>query len=202
MTTSSTPKGKVSRPVKSKASGQFVVIDQAGTIRKPDTRTKRVAGVLYGEFTETPSDKFRLSPSFFAERYLDDPMTVVHVVKSGVNAGWVEVIANRMHVPAKKLGHTLGFSTRVNSKITKATALSQEESSRLVGVARLIGQVQTMVEQSGDPAGFDSAVWVADWLDRGLPALNGKKPSEFMDSAEGQNMVSHLLIQVQGGAYA
>jgi len=39
--------------------------------------------------------------------------------------------------------------------------------------ARLIGQVQAMVEQSGNPEGFDAAHWLGAWLDEPLPALGG-----------------------------
>jgi uncharacterized protein (DUF2384 family) len=72
----------------------------------------------------------------------------------------------------------------------------------VVGMAKLIGQVQTMVEESGDPTGFDAAQWLARWLDEPLPALDGKRPAEYMDTAEGRDLVSNLLAMAQSGAYA
>ena len=59
-----------------------------------------------------------------------------------------------------------------------------------------------MVAQSGDPAGFDPDRWVGEWLERPLPALGGAAPGEFMDTMEGQYLVSRLLAQSQSGAYA
>lgn len=59
-----------------------------------------------------------------------------------------------------------------------------------------------MVSESGDPEGFDAAHWVSDWLNTPLPALGGHHPATYMDTAEGQKLVSNLLAMVQSGAYA
>ena len=66
----------------------------------------------------------------------------------------------------------------------------------------LIGMVQTMVEQSGEPAGFNAARWVSDWLTSPLPALAGATPASYMDTFEGQKLVAELLSMSQSGAYA
>jgi hypothetical protein len=58
-----------------------------------------------------------------------------------------------------------------------------------------------MVEESGDPAGFDAAHWVADWLAKPLPALGGATPASYMDTFEGQKLVAELLSMSQSGAY-
>ena len=59
-----------------------------------------------------------------------------------------------------------------------------------------------MVEESGDPRGFNAAPWVARWLEEPLAALGGRKPRELMDTAEGQAVVSNMLARAQSGAYA
>jgi len=68
--------------------------------------------------------------------------------------------------------------------------------------AHLIGLVQTMVEQSGNPEGFDAKLWVCDWLSHPLPALGGKMPASYIDTLEGQKLVVELLAMSQSGAYA
>jgi uncharacterized protein (DUF2384 family) len=68
--------------------------------------------------------------------------------------------------------------------------------------AELIHQVEVMVQQSGNPEGFDSAEWVARWLEAPCPALGGQCPSAYMATAEGQELVSSLLAMMQSGAYA
>jgi putative toxin-antitoxin system antitoxin component (TIGR02293 family) len=93
-------------------------------------------------------------------------------------------------------------SATVNRKSRDQKPLSSDESSRVIGMARLVGQVQAMVEESGDPEGFDAATWVAEWLEQPLPALGGRRPAELMDTPEGQNLVSNLVARLQTGAYA
>jgi uncharacterized protein (DUF2384 family) len=71
----------------------------------------------------------------------------------------------------------------------------------MIGIARLVGQAQSIVQESGGPQGFNAAKWVSALLDRPLPALGGKYPSEFMDTSIGRSMVADLLGQQQSSAY-
>jgi len=80
--------------------------------------------------------------------------------------------------------------------------LNLPESERLLGVRQLVDQVQQMVEQSGDPKGFNASEWVDQWLEQSLPALGGKSPAEYMDTEAGRELVSQLLRQAQSGSYA
>ena len=66
----------------------------------------------------------------------------------------------------------------------------------------LISQVDDMVRESGDPEGFDAAKWVATWLELPLPALGDRTPASFMDTVEGQKLVSNLVSMAQRGVYA
>ena len=59
--------------------------------------------------------------------------------------------------------------------------------------------------ESGDPveiADFDAGKWLTDWMERPLPALGGSRPAEYMDTIEGQEMISRILAMMQSGAYA
>ena len=71
-----------------------------------------------------------------------------------------------------------------------------------IGVARLVAQVQRIVDESGDPEGFDATAWTSRWLDEPLPALNGVCPVDLLDTMEGQALVSNAIAQIQSGAYA
>jgi putative toxin-antitoxin system antitoxin component (TIGR02293 family) len=90
----------------------------------------------------------------------------------------------------------------IKRKQREGKRLSQDESERIVGIARLVGQVEQMVRESGDSEGFDAGPWVAAWLDRPLPALGGAQPGTLMDTAEGRQIVSDLLAQIQSGTFA
>ena len=84
----------------------------------------------------------------------------------------------------------------------RAEHLSPEDSEKVVGVAKLIGQVEEMVRQSGDMKDFDAPRWLAAWLQQAVPALGGARPIDLLDTLEGQAMISRLLSQIESGAYA
>jgi putative toxin-antitoxin system antitoxin component (TIGR02293 family) len=127
----------------------------------------------------------------------------VNIVKRGVPAAYLMVLTTCMAIPKEKLYRTIGLMrATVDRKARERKVLNQDESERVMGIARLVGQAQSLVQESGGPENFDGAKWLAAWLDRPLPALDGRRPSEFMDTAEGRSLVSDLLAQQQSGAYA
>ena len=127
----------------------------------------------------------------------------VKLVKKGVPARYTNLLAAGMCVSKDKLYRTVGLSrATVDRKVRVNKRLNPDESERVMGIARLVGQAQSLVQESGGPSDFDAARWLAEWLDRPLPALGGRRPAEFMDTAEGRALVSDLLAQQQSGAYA
>jgi len=139
----------------------------------------------------------------FVRFYEFDPIQRVQVIKQGLPAGVPGAIAERMGISKDRLYATLGLArATVERKLRESKPLSPEESSRVLGMGRLVGQVQRMVEESGRPEGFDAAAWVARWMERPVPALAGRRPAELMDTAEGQALVANVLARAQSGAYA
>ncbi|RAR49542.1 UNVERIFIED_CONTAM: putative toxin-antitoxin system antitoxin component (TIGR02293 family) [Acidovorax defluvii] len=140
---------------------------------------------------------------YFVHAFQADLMQVATTVKRGVPADQMVFITNKMGWSQDKSVAALGLSRATfGRKVASKGTLSPEASSRVFGLRRLIGQVEAMVRESGNPEGFDAAAWVGDWLERPQPALGGKTPSSFMDTAEGQQLVMQVLAQAQAGAYA
>lgn len=135
--------------------------------------------------------------------YRFDPQARIAVIRQGIPASMISNLSSRMGMSKENLLSSLGLSrATISRKEKNATVLSKDESERVLGVETLIGMVQTMVEQSGDPAGFDAARWVSDWLTKPLPALGGATPASYMDTFEGQKLMAELLSMSQSGAYA
>jgi putative toxin-antitoxin system antitoxin component (TIGR02293 family) len=125
------------------------------------------------------------------------------LVKQGVPARYASALAARMRISKEKFYTTVGLSrATVDRKVKVNKRLNPDESERVMGITRLVGQAQSLVEESGGPKDFNAAQWLADWLDHPLPALGGRRPAEFMDTADGRALVSDLLAQQQSGAYA
>jgi putative toxin-antitoxin system antitoxin component (TIGR02293 family) len=148
-------------------------------------------------------DESHIQITRFGDVYRGGPTRRIELIKSGVSAQDVARIARSMDRSKEQISKTLGLAvSTVDRKAKENQRLTTEQSERLVGLAKLIGQVQTMVDESGEPDGFNAAQWLADWLERAVPALGGRRPDEFMDTAEGRELVSKVLAMMQSGAYA
>ncbi len=139
--------------------------------------------------------------------YLDlfraDPLVRVALIRSGVAAAEAKLVLADLKGPLAQTLEALDLPTATLNRKARANArLSPHESERVVGVAKLIGQVQAMVEASGEPEGFSAPDWVADWLREPLRALGGVRPLDLMSTMEGQSVVADTLSRIQSGAYA
>lgn len=147
-----------------------------------ETLTRTTAGVSYGKLYKAPV------------------MVRIDMIKKGVRATdarqWLEIAPLGRGAALKALD--LPVAT-FNRKVKEGGRLSPAESERVIGFARLVGQVEAMVE--GAP-GFDARAWLAGWLTQPLPALGHARPIEFMDTMEGQSLVARTLEQAVSGAYA
>lgn len=68
-------------------------------------------------------------------------------------------------------------------------------------IATLVAQVQSTVEESGNPDGFDARSWLNRWLHTPLPALWSRPPIELLGTPEGVALVSSTIARMQSGAY-
>jgi putative toxin-antitoxin system antitoxin component (TIGR02293 family) len=139
----------------------------------------------------------------YADIFQAPPHERVSAIKEGVPAVFVVTIAKSMGTSKDRFLRMLRLSrATIDRKISKNAALTPDEGQRVFGMAKLVGLVETMAKQSGDPANFDAAKWLARWINEELPALGDKKPAEFLDTAEGQDLVSTMLQRMQSGAYS
>jgi putative toxin-antitoxin system antitoxin component (TIGR02293 family) len=156
-----------------------------------DRSGQRAASVLFG------------ASSPFSALYKLEPLETVGVVKKGVPARFLERIINDMARPKHYVVQMLGLAASTATRKMESNAtLNLDESERVLGMGKLIGQVQTIVAESGEPDGFDAARWVAEWIKTPQRALGGKRPDELLDTADGRQLVSDLIARQQSGAYA
>ena len=141
--------------------------------------------------------------SFYLAMYRASPLERIGMIKHGIHATQAKRIIADLAIGQGAALKALNLSTAtVNKKAKQGLNLSSDESERVIGFARLVGQLEAMVEESGNPDGFDAAAWMSRWLSEPLPALGGVRPLELMDTMEGQALISRLLAQMQSGAYA
>lgn len=139
----------------------------------------------------------------YIEIYRSSPQGRIKMIRSGVKAGDAKQMITDLHFDQQALLGALNLKTAtVNRKAARDEALSTEESERVLGIASLVGQLQAIVEESGDPEGFDATQWLSRWLREPLPALGGEKPMSLLDTMEGQSLVADTLAKAQSGAFA
>lgn len=165
------------------------------------TSTPRKRATSFRYAATTPSGPLIVADG--AEQYRVDPSVRIALIRQGMPASTISQLSSRMGISKELLLSSLGLSRATISRKEKdAALLSKDESERVLGVEMLIGIVQTMVEQSGDPTGFDAARWLSGWLTSPVPALAGETPASYLDTFEGQRLVGELLAMTQSGAYA
>ena len=54
---------------------------------------------------------------------------------------------------------------------------------------------------SGSHKNFDAAHWLSQWLEQPVPSMGNAKPADYMDTLEGQSLVSSLINKMQTGTY-
>jgi uncharacterized protein (DUF2384 family) len=147
----------------------------------------------------------------YGQLFRAPPMERIALIRRGVPAAeakaWLEIGPLGRSAALQALD--LPVAT-FNRKVKAGGTLSQAESERVIGFARLVGQVEAMiedaggpamVEESGGPKGFDAKAWLAGWLVTPVAALGGAVPLDLLGTMEGQALVSQVLSQMASGAY-
>ncbi|CAE6788587.1 DUF2384 domain-containing protein [Paraburkholderia aspalathi] len=91
--------------------------------------------------------------------------------------------------------------TLVAVAFTAQVSSSKQALRALADGCGLVVQVQTMVDDSGNPAGFDASGWTCTWLIQSNPALGGQRPVAYLATRDGRDRIANLLAMAQSGAY-
>lgn len=136
-------------------------------------------------------------------------MERVHLVREGVPPRLITLLADELAITRKRLYQVVGLPRSTGDrKIRKSQPLNTDQGERVLALAILIGQVERMLDESGDPDypggldNFSAARWLGQWLSGPVEALGSRTPGELLDTAEGRRLVSRTLRQMQTGAYA
>ena len=147
--------------------------------------------------------KGRRTESQYLRMFKASPSERIDLIRKGIPAETLVITGADMGIPKERLVAFLQFPrTTINRRISKKEALPPEFSERMIGLQKIIGQVESIMADSGTDLDFNAALWVAQWLEQPLPALANAKPADYMDTVEGQELVAGLLAKMQSGAYA
>lgn len=126
----------------------------------------------------------------------------VEIVKAGMKASVAKRIMADLDIPLVLASGALNVPiSTINRKAKTGAVLRSDEGERFLGLAKLVGQVESMVQGVEGAKGFDARAWMSRWLREPVPALGGAVPLDYMDTMEGQALVSETLARAQSGAY-
>lgn len=130
-------------------------------------------------------------------------MDRIHALEAGVPSKFLTILIKDMGVPQKTLCKWAGIApATATRKLGTHKLWSLNEGEKLLGIAQIIGQVETLIKASGNEEGFDAKKWTAQWLGQPNPALGGQTPGRYMNTADGRAIVSGLLSQGAAGGFA
>lgn len=126
----------------------------------------------------------------------------IRLLRQGVPASWLRSTEEATDLSRSTLCFLLGLKlSTINRKLNLKLRLSPDESERLMGLQRLIGEVEAVVRDCGESQGFAAGRWLASWLQRPNQALGGATPAAFLDTAEGREQLGRLIGAQRSGAY-
>jgi putative toxin-antitoxin system antitoxin component (TIGR02293 family) len=190
----------VHRPAAAKKLGLRRQVEALSVMDERSGRTAEAKAAHRSALSGVISPK---GPRFYTDIFGASPEDRIHMIRRGVPASAAKMIIKDLGVEQKLFYDALGFKTStMNRKAKRNDPLTSDEGERLLGVVKLLGQLVTIISESGDSEGFDAPEWMSRWLRDPLPALGGEKPISFLDTMEGQSLVSSALARIQSGAYA
>src|SRR6185312_11872034 len=126
-----------------------------------------------------------------------EPIDRVKLVWSGVPSTLVKRVASEMHLSIPAVSQIVGLPpSTVYRKLAKRAKFNTDQGERILGLARLIGQVQTVVIESGVSRSFQAGAWVARWVNSPQPSLEGWFPRDLMDLDVGRQLVFAAVARI------
>jgi putative toxin-antitoxin system antitoxin component (TIGR02293 family) len=127
-------------------------------------------------------------------RTVKKPDDLAELVREGLPAASVTVLAERLDIGSTILSEKLGIPLRtLTRRLSQRSRLTSSESDRMVRLARVFA---TAVEMIGDE---NKAV---EWLQTPNRALGGQRPIDELDTDVGAREVEDLLGRIAYGVYS
>lgn len=142
----------------------------------------------------------------FAGQYRDwwvvSPEQLTILAQAGLRVRLVHHLADEMRLRAELVAEWIGLPQADVLKPTPGKTLELDQGLRLLWLARLIGQAQTIVDNARTVTDFGAAQWTGTLLQASHPALAGVRPGDYLCRPDGPQAVSDVLARMESGAYS
>ncbi len=126
----------------------------------------------------------------FVRLWALDAAERVAVIRDGVPAALVKRIGSTMRLSVAQTARLVGVPPRsLQRKVAAGARLNMIQGERILGLARLVGQVEAMAVESGGRGGLRAGHWLVQWLDFPQDALDGLRPRDLLDIDAGRQLL-------------
>jgi putative toxin-antitoxin system antitoxin component (TIGR02293 family) len=124
---------------------------------------------------------------------LADYAAVIDRTRTGLPYASLEALAKRYAIAPARVARVLGLPARTLARRKKERRLSAAESDRLLRVARVAAEAESVLG-AADRAG--------QWLQKPNRALRGAAPLDLLDTDLGAEEVAAVLGRIEHGVYS
>lgn len=132
-------------------------------------------------------------PFEFPELAAESPAEAAALVRCGLPAARFDALREFLGVSAAKLSEVAGIASSTLSRRRQHGHFDQNESERLLRLARIAGRAVDVLEGSEN---------ARRWLTEPARALGGETPLGFADTEPGAREVEHLLGRIEHGVFS
>ncbi len=183
-------------------------------------KTKRFEGVV-GKLSVSPRTPVRRTLAALEEKGLvyrpkqgvDDflqrfkratPDQLVQMEREGIAGIFLTDLSKRMDLPSTRVYEILRIPRATAArKNTAGAVIDGRAGLAAINMIKLLSIAQDVVDDSTAPEAenFDTLKWLGWWIEQPQPTLGGRKPSEYLDTPTGVELVGRLLGAIRSGAY-
>ena len=142
--------------------------------------------------------------SYVKEMHDATPREMVEIERLGVPGAFIADLSKRMDISSKRMYEVLRIPPATAArKSSQGTNVDGRAGLAAIGMIKLISLAQEIVDDSTaeNAKEFDVVRWLGQWIEQPQPALGGSKPSEYLDTPTGVELVCRVLGAMRSGAY-
>lgn len=191
------------------------VVKVVGSNARTKTITVNPKRLLPAPESEHEVKKRRLSVLVYSQRrggvdaYVQTvrkatPNELVLLERQGVQGTFIKDLAKSLDLASTRLYSILGVpKATLEKKAAAGELVTGRGGQSAIGMIKLLGIAQDLVDNStaSGATGFDAAKWLGKWIETPQPALDGRKPADYIDTPTGVSIVARVLGSIQSGAY-
>ena len=132
------------------------------------------------------------------------PNELVLLERQGVQGTFIKDLSKSLDLASTRLYSILGVpKATLEKKAAAGELVTGRGGQSAIGMIKLLGIAQDLVDNStaSGAIGFDAAKWLGKWIETPQPALDGRKPADYIDTPTGISIVARILGSIQSGAY-